>query len=809
MSITTSPKTTGKDSVAFENATHMPEKKISYAKVARVFLAGWYWIIGSLVLAVGVAYFYLRTAPRIYSTSSVIRIESDKPGFNLDPNNAPVSLFRPKNDLESETFVIRSRAVMENAIKRLNYQVSYFIKGRVRNSDIYPEVPFSVVPQDTTSMEGSSDLFEFEHKTQTTYLLSLNNKSASFKYGELVELGGYKFKILQGVEPVQGTYLFRINTPASVARSVMPYLTIQPYSKNADIISLSLSGLNPQFASDMLNAIMEEYINHSRKSKQQAATQTIEFINEQLALLSGQVEKSESALESYKRGNNIVDLSTSTGTLVSRLSELESRKNEIQIQSLAIDQLESEIKQNRQRVTLNLGLEGETGPLLTGLVSQFNGLITERNALLNQYNENSNQIKQIDNQIAAIQQAAVNSIRLLRERSNKTLGYVNQQLAELNQELKEIPRAERQLFSLTANNEVNQKVLTFLNEKKLAAQINRASTVADASIIETAKANLAPISPKSADIYRNSLVFGLALGIGIILLLRMINPYINDRAFVEAHTNVPILGVIRKFPDTIDENNSQVLNNVLPKSVFAESVRSVRTNLSFLAAEKGNKVICVTSELAGEGKSFTSLNLASTLALIEKRVVLIAADLRRSKLHKAFNVEKGLGLADFLARKTDLEHIITKTSLPELDFISSGTFPPNPSELLHSDRMQDLIKRLSETYDYVIVDTAPVGIISDAIPIITAADINIFVVRAGVSKTTAATLPTRISYELGLNNAVIILNEFEEKPMYASFYSTDFGETGYYGYYYYSDYSAYSSYLDVEKKPWWKRIFKV
>ncbi|MGI4751823.1 MAG: CpsD/CapB family tyrosine-protein kinase, partial [Janthinobacterium lividum] len=270
-------------------------------------------------------------------------------------------------------------------------------------------------------------------------------------------------------------------------------------------------------------------------------------------------------------------------------------------------------------------------------------------------------------------------------------------------------------------------------------------------------------------------------------------------------TNIPVIGMIRKFPYKLDENNTEILSQAKPKSIFAESVRAVRTNLSFMAADKKNKVICITSEVAGEGKSFIAVNLASTLGLIDKKVVLIAADLRRSKLHHVFQHNNLVGLSSFLANQATANEIITSTSQPNVDFIASGPVPPNPSELLHHPNMEKLILELQKKYDIIMIDTAPVGLVSDSIPVIRRSDINIFVIRAGKSSFHAAEIPGQLVDKYNLANTVILLNAYEEEKFHSRIYTS--GNKNQSGNYYYTDYNGYlgSEYHNDNSSPkWWK-----
>ncbi len=250
--------------------------------------------------------------------------------------------------------------------------------------------------------------------------------------------------------------------------------------------------------------------------------------------------------------------------------------------------------------------------------------------------------------------------------------------------------------------------------------------------------------------------------------MRALNPYIFDRETLAQLTTIPIIGVIRKFH--VAKPNTGKLLLVQGDSMFAESVRSLRSNISFLAPDIERKVICITSETSGEGKSFSALNLAHALSLIDKRVIIIAADLRKSVLHRAFNTDNKIGLSNYLSHQAELEDVIVHHS-EALSFISGGPVPPNPSELLYGQRMSKLIAALRLTYDYVIIDSAPIGLVSDALPMLKAADINLFIIRAGLSRYHAAKLPERLSQELDLENFHIVLNAFNQDRLHSPYYS--------------------------------------
>jgi len=603
------------------------------------------------------------------------------------------------------------------------------------------------------------------------------------------------------------TYIFKVNIPEDFVGRVKGGLHANEIIKNSNIISLQETDSNPQFAADALNALMREYLNYDRNQKTQSATQIIRFIDDQLESLSNQVKGSEKQIEKFKQGAGIMDVTSASESQLAKIKDLEAQRSLLKIQLLAIDQLKEQITKEKDNINLNLNLEGNIDPLLGGLITNLNNLLVEKNSLLKTYNNNSQTIKDINQQILVIKSAAIDNISATIARVNKSVSYLDGQIAQVNQKLSTLPAAERDLISLKRDFEINDKVYSFLSEKRLDAQISRSAILAGATIIEAAQPSFSPISPDTHTVHRTALIIGLAIGLGMIILIRILNPYIYDKETVESLTTIPIIGIIRKFPEVIDENNTQILAISRPKSIFAESVRSVRTNLSFIASEKKSKVICITSEVAGEGKSFIAVNLSSTLSLIDKKIVLIAADLRRSRLHKTFRVSNDKGLSNYLANQCDLDDIIIENIQPNLDIIVSGPVPPNPSELLHSSRMKTLMNDLKKKYDIIMVDTAPIGLVSDAIPLIRMSDINIFVIRSGKSKFYAATVPQRIANEYHLDNTVIILNAFSEDLLHSRYYTTKF-TSEYHGthYYYYSDYSGYEGsdyYIDKKEYKWW------
>lgn len=788
----------------------LASQTINYWKIIRIFLSRWYWVAGCVLISFIIAWLYLRTITPIYITSASLKLDNNDQQ-NMLPNSPINYRGFGTNQIQTEGIIMRSEDVILNALRKLNYRTSYYLEGRVRVSELYPNVPFEIdiLSQDSLNFSRATynvspiDGGHFEISSSDNQFQS----KKTYSYGQSINTGNMVFRLKTAV-PSVGKYSFKFNGTRDLYGRAAGGLNVYEQEKNTNVMGVTHTDSNPTFSADVLNEIIKQYVKNDAELKKRSAKQTIDYLNSQIDFLDAQVNKSGSKLSSFQTNNRIIDPATDKQINSSKLSQLQSQSAELQLQELGIQQLESQVKGNKDKIQLNLNLEGTNSTLLGGLITQLNGLILSRETKLQNFNSESQPIKDIDKQLFEVKQAVINNIRLLHERNQRTINYINGQIANANQSLGTIPAKQNDFAKLQSNFDINQRMFSMLFERKLSAQISSAAVISGATIIGQAQPSFFPISPIPRKIYSSYMFMGLFAGLGLILAARLLNPYLYDIETIEGLTATPIIGVILKYPKKVDFESQSVLSIEKPKSIFAESVRSVRTNLSFMASEKTTKVICITSEVSGEGKSFVSLNLAGTLSIIEKKVILIAADLRKSKLHKAFGSDNKVGLSTYLSKQNNLEEIINRDVKHNIDYITSGPVPPNPSELLHSNHIQELIATLRLTYEYIIIDTAPVGLVSDSIPLIRQADVNLFIIRSGVSKNRAASIPDRLSKEYGLNNIAIILNSFGNEKLHSNIYTTNYayGNTGTY---YYSNYTGYgrSGYYDNEQRWWefWKK----
>jgi tyrosine-protein kinase Etk/Wzc len=799
-----------------KTAPKLPNQEFDYYKIAKILLSRWYWIAGSVLICYLASNVYLWYTPKIYATSAIIKFEERKSEISDIVGGAGGTDRAMSSRIQTEIVVLQSTPMLLSAVKQLDYQFSFYVVGRVlnRTNELYPSKPLDIQLIKFDSLNFTRSLITYNPVDKTTFNITYTEGGKEIKqqctYNKPFTIGPTSFSIkYPGQLPSTASIIFKLNSPDDFVGRIRGGLRTGEPAKNSSLLTLTQTDVNPNFAADALNAVVKEYVNYDRIQRRKSASQMIAFIDSQIDFLSNKLNVSEGSIQQYKQNKKIMDVGAAADRVLSESKEIEAQISISKLDLIAIEQLQKDVVKGKDNVNLSFTSGGNiSNNELAGFISSLNNLISTKNALLKLYNPNSVQIQDVDQQILQVRANLIGSIGIARKKIETTQKYLNDRLGPINRKISELPVDERELLSLKRDFDVNEKVYSFLSEKKLDQEILSAGILPGAAIIDLAQPNFSPVAPNESGIHRNALVFGIAIGLGFIILIRILNPFIYDKETIESLTTVPIIGVIRKFPEEIDEFSTQILAISKPKSIFAESVRAVRTNLNFLASDKKSKVICITSEVAGEGKSFVAVNLASTLSLIDKKVIIIAADLRRSKLHKTFHVPNDMGLSNYLSNQCTVDDIINHSNQSGLDFIVSGPVPPNPSELLHTAKLTELIADLRERYDVIMVDTAPIGLVSDAIPLIKTSDVNVFVIRSGKSKFYAATIPQRIAQEYKLDNTVIVLNAFAQDLLHSRYYSTKYtGENYGTTYYYYSDYAGYESsgyYVDNENGKWWQ-----
>jgi len=761
-------------SAGMKNTLH-GNRGYEYLQLLKIMLMSWPWIVISTIVALFVAWIYLFCSPAVYSAQASLKFEDNKSEISelLNVKNR----FYRQDKIEIEKFIIRSRSVRIQTVKSLNYDISFYNQSHFLLHERYPQIPLKIeiIQKNARFLENK---IEFKEVNQDYFQLSYQLKSKQYKkrykYKTLIALPGLKFKIWGNERPsLYDRVIFKFNSDEELIERIDKGLRVEE-NKNNGILHLKLSDTNPYFAQHALNTLLQEYLKYDQMQRSTSAVQTIYFIDTLLQNMQKTVIKTGKAIEQFKINNNFIDISSGAESKSLQLAELETEKHKIDVRHIYLGTIEKNIKKNKEVNSLNFNIQGTIDPQLNELLKKFNDLLSEKNEISATYRPTSELILRLDQQLINLRNTILENVGMQIEKNEHNGAYISNQIEILKKSYNSLPTVERAFITLKSAFDVKQKVFNYLSEKKLEAQISKAAAIPSAFIVDHAVLSTEIVCPKPKKTYILALFSGITFGICGLFISRHLNPYIRTKETLERLTDIPIIGMVSHCTKIFGSKRMSFPSLYEPKSEFAESIRSVRTQLNFLASDKESKVICITSDISGEGKSFISVNLACAFGMLEKKVIVIATDLRKSKTHQLLHTNSSKGLSDYLAGSIELEKIIFHTALKNLSFIASGTIPPNPAELLLTSRMEDLLLSLKKEFDLILIDTAPIGLVSDAIPLLKASDINLFVVRSGVSRNKSVEIPLNLRNSYSLSNIYLMMNGFKSDMSYHKYYSGEY-----------------------------------
>jgi capsular exopolysaccharide synthesis family protein len=554
---------------------------------------------------------------------------------------------------------------------------------------------------------------------------------------------------------------------------------------------------------DYINKLMEVYIRTGLEEKNQTAINTINFIDEQLAMVVDSLNQAESKMQTFKTRSKMMEVSEEGQFLFTKVTDLEKSRAAMEVELRYYEYLQNYLdsKNDFSTVIAPSFIGISEGPLALSL-NELVELYKERKTLMLTATTNNPAISVIDEKIQS-------SIDALRENLSEAVKITNDNMKELSYRMQaieadmvQLPSTERKLLNIQRNYKLNDQIYNFLLQKRADAAIARASAVADNKILDIARYENSPmITPKISRNRMIGLLLGLLIPVGILFMIEFFNPIITDPNDIKKQTHTPLIGTIGH-----NTRDSEIPVFANPQSAIAESFRGLRTNLQYFLREKDQKVICITSTISGEGKTFTSINLAAIIAQAGKKTLLVSLDLRKPKIHKVFNMENRIGLSNYLIDKVEYKDIITGTNINNLFVTMAGPVPPNPAELISTPRMEEFIKQASLDFDIIILDTPPMAIVTDAMLLSRFAHANLFVVRANYSSTDVLKLVEELNEKDEIKHLGIVLNDIKFHAFLAGKnYTYKYGYSYGYGYrrgqgYYEED--------TMEKRKWWKRIWR-
>lgn len=791
------------------------DEEIDILAYVRLLLSKWYWILLSCVICGVIAFLVNRYATKEFEASTQIMIveKEDALGSMGAVLKDFGSMTGGKTNIDNQIGLLQSYTLVRRTLETLNFQVSYFNNGRVHDVEIYDASPF-VVDLDTTYNDYNDknkytpEIVDVKIISDDEYRLSIDRDTVKISqlmvWGETYQDSVCRFTLrksdnfdMKNFKDKRLDFCFIINNYNALTKIYQKNLIVESSTKKGTMVNLTIKDSNPQKATDFINGLCAVAIEQDLELKNETSRKSEQFISEQLTQISDSLMFAETNLEQFRSSNKIVNLSDEGSLLYKKLEEQEKGKSQLDIRLKYYNYILRSIKSDNEQEIKMPSITGIDDPLLNSLISQLNHLYTEKQVLLYSATPDNPTLQIVNMKIGQTISSLVDNVNSLIESTKLELNEIKKEIDKTDGEIQQLPSTERELISIQRKFDVNNTIYSFLLQKKAEIGLTKAANVSDIRIIDEARAeNTKQSFPKSKMLLLIALFLGVCIPSAIIIFCNYIDKTIKDKKEIESKTTLPIIGTIlhNRHTDTIPVKTK-------PKSSIAESFRAIRSNLAFFMKDTSKtKVIAITSTISGEGKSFCALNLAAIVSLVNKKVLLIGLDLRKPRLAEMFNVSNNIGVTTHLIGRDSLDDVILKTDVPNLDAIVAGPIPPNPAELIESPEFESFMEACKQRgYDYIVLDTPPIGLVADTIAIAKYAECNIFVMRQNYTNRESISLVNSLAKEHQIENLSILLNDVVLESGYGYGYGTYRDKNQHHGYY--SD-------EDLEQKPWYKRLFK-
>lgn len=778
----------------------------------------WWWPISFIICFILVAFVYLRYTKPMYESSMVLQLaDKDSAKDVLDIEN----INSKDNELSSVVELLRSELLFGRALGNLNLSISLFSEGQILREERYKSGAFNIQPyalNDSILINQQIEVGYKGNQIELTYNKNGQQKKLAGPFNG--HLKNEDFDVVVKVTDAENfkkaadqNYLYFIfNSLPKLTERMISGLNVRPIDPNAKTIDISFRGHNAQLCRDVITALSNAFIEYDEEQKRKGSENIIAFIDSQLDSLAFQLKVSKDSLMNYQQRVNFQDPETQGMSVSSSLIKLEDKLFIAEDEYNSLLSVKDRLKSNPNRLEVYRLLPEMLGKsyeeALTRHIQELHGYMERKEDLSFELTDESSELRlinrKIESKLATIQQ----SIGAVERRLMRNVKTLRLKVGELNGELSSFPEKKMEFGRLKGIQELNDKYYNLLTEKKVLYEISDAGYSSSNRILRQAKVDNVPVAPNKRLIYSSFVMFGLLLGLGVVLLKYLT---FNEINLIEDLENIlpakaSILGGVPLFKYSMEY--SQLIVSEMPKSIMAEAMRKIRTNLSYIKPDY--QTIAVSSSISGEGKTFVALNLGGIIAMSGKKTVLLDLDLRKPKVHLGLDAENVIGMSSLIVGQAKLEDCIKKSSLENFDFIPAGPIPPNPSELLLSDAFTDIVDQLKGMYDVIVIDNPPIGLVSDGIKNLTDADIPIYVFKSHYSKRNFAHRIKELFEMQQLNGLNVILNGVNGGK--SSVYGYGYGYGGYgYGYGYSEGYTEEDAgkFKEIAKEQkWYRRIFR-
>ncbi|WP_207425870.1 polysaccharide biosynthesis tyrosine autokinase [Pedobacter sp. SYSU D00535] len=742
------------------------------------YLQYWYVFLLTVGLSLTAAYFYLQTTPAKYRVSSTLLIEDDPKGDGMFKGTAfsDLEMFKSNKTVESEMEVLRSRDLLKKVLHDLPLHTSYFVKRQFKTLELYGDNLPVNISIDTLSTPTFSRNFSIEILDRYSFAWTDNDKTTIYDFGDMITTPAYRITVQRGPafrKEVGNIIAIKFNNVDRMAESYSKSrLSILPIAKDANTIVLSLVDAVPERAVDILTRLIQTYNTENIYNKSQMARNTIKFIDERLDYLSTDLSSVEKDVEDYKQVNQIVDVNADAQMNMQSSGIYEQQLAESRVQLEIIRSLETYLRKadnNSALVPSTLGIKDAT---LEGLTMKYNELQLEKQRLLRSARPNNPLIVNLNEQLLSLKLNMQENLKNVKRGLLHQVNNLSAKSSQFESRIREVPAIERGLLERNREQGVKLSLYHYLLQKREETALYMSSTIPTSQVIDRPAAASIPESPKGDLIYLCSFLFGLILPAGVIYCKHLLNTKVQEAGDLKFIKEANVLGELAN-----KGKQGTVVVQKESRTTISELFRYIRNNLSMMDHDGRNQVLLITSSMKGEGKTFFSINLGVTLSLVNKKVVLLEFDLRKPDLLKGINLNSKQGITDYLRKDLVLNELIHPSGLsPNLYAIGCGTLPEDPAELLLNPKLRLMFERLRQQFDYVIVDTSPVGQVADAFSLAPFTDASIYLVRYNFTNKMQLHILEDIYENKKLKKPLVVFNDARRnKNAYTYGYGSEYG----------------------------------
>ena len=738
---------------------------LSVLKNISKLLINWPWLILSQIICLTTGFIYLRYSTPQYEITSTILVKDDTKGTDIGEAAIleNLGLGAGQSNVDNEVEILKSRTLIESVVRDLQLYIRYYVSGNIKTAEIYDKSPvrMRIVNPETIPANNPEKMYHLTFKADNRFTLTDDISTWNQAFGDtfLIPNGRVVLTTTSSKPDPENAYSIKITGFEEAVKRHSQQLSISAANKQVSIITLKMTDKLPFKGEALLKQLVVNYLQSSVTDKNRIADSTIAFIDQNLSQVSLELTGIEKQIEAFRRKNHITDITEQSRLLLSNSSMYDKSKMEADVQLKIIASLRSFLQNNPFGIIPSSAVL--QSPDFIALAEKYNSLQLARDKAALNYNEQHPVIQNLQFQLSRIREEISQQIEAKQKELQINKKELDRSISAFQNEMNYIPATQRIFLDYARNQQIKQELYIFLLKKRIETSVSKSSTLASGRIIDIAKADTIPISPSRQLTILLAILTGFGIPLVVISLYDILNVRISGKEEITRQTDIPLIAEIGHKQLTgihVFEQRS--------RDPISEQFRTLRTNLQFLTAVKGSKVLLITSSMGGEGKTFIAINICSALRLTNKKVILVECDLRKPKIASYLNI-KEKGLTEYIISGPEENVIIQHSGNAEsFDVITAGTIPPNPAELLLSDKVSDLIFNLKQDYDYIILDSAPIGLVTDARLLSHYADISLYVIREKFTFKHQLTDINNILKDELLPKLHLVLNDVKTTPGY-------------------------------------------